>query len=339
MISEALKKIISKEHLTRDEAYQVMMQIMSGDALPTQIAGYLIALRMKGETTEELVGSVMAMREHASFIQLPNVQFVADTCGTGGDHSGSFNISTASAIVAAAAGVTIAKHGNRSVSSQSGSADVLSSLGVNINLTATQMEQCLRDIGLAFLFAPTLHPAMKYAAAPRKEMGVRTIFNLLGPMSNPAKVKRQVVGVFTPELTKVFSSVLSELGSEHVLAVHGADGSDEFSITGETLVTELLNGKISSYNFHPNSVGLSLGKREDLLGGSPEKNADIIANILQGKITNSAKQVVILNAGAAIYVSGMTPNLNSGIQIANEQILSGAAWNKLQQLVHWTNHL
>ncbi|MCK6600222.1 MAG: anthranilate phosphoribosyltransferase [Bacteroidetes bacterium] len=336
MIQTAIKKVVEGHHLSRNEAYQVMNDIMEGKALPTQIAGYLIALRMKGEVVDEIVGSAGAMRDFATVVK-PVTGGLCDTCGTGGDASGTFNISTAAAFAAAAAGVKVAKHGNRAVSSQSGSADVLQALGVTITLSAEQMAQSIDQTGIGFLFAQTLHPAMKNAIGPRRELGVRTIFNMLGPLTNPARARRQVIGVFHPGLTELFAEVLREMGSEHVLVVHGLGGYDEFSVTGPTQVTELKNGEIRTYRVNPVEFGLKEYNHDDLLGGTPEHNARIITSVFTGQETGAPLAVIALNAGAAIYVSGLAGSIFEGVDLALAAISDGRAYKKVQDLAAFTN--
>lgn len=336
MIQQSLKKVVEGIHLSRDEAYETMKDIMSGSALPVQIAGYLVALRMKSESIEEIVGSAMAMRDFATQVK-PLSRNLVDTCGTGGDASGTFNISTAAAIVAAAGGVKVAKHGNRAVSSKSGSADVLQSLGVNISLNENQMADCIDHVGISFLFAQSLHPAMKNAIGPRKELGVRTVFNMLGPLTNPAGAKRQVVGVFHPMLTEVFAGVLKELGSEHILTVHGDGGFDEISVTGATKITEMRNGEIRTIRINPFEFGMVEHSAEELLGGSPEANADIIISIFEGKKNGGSRSAVAVNAGAAIYVSGNADSINDGYDMAQDIISDKKAIQKLHELVKFTN--
>lgn len=335
MIQQALKKIVEGHHLSRNEAYQVMNDIMSGQALPTQIAGYLIALRMKGEVVDEIVGSAQAMRDFATVVK-PTVSPLVDTCGTGGDASGTFNISTAAAFVAAGAGVKVAKHGNRAVSSKSGSADVLQALGINISLNADQMARCVDETGIGFLFAQTLHPAMKHAIGPRKEMGVRTIFNMLGPLTNPARTRRQVIGVFHPGLTELFAEVLQAMGSEHVLVAHGTGGYDELSVTGQTVLTELKSGEIRTYRINPIEFHLPDYRHEDLLGGTPEDNAAIIRDIFAGRRDGAGRAMVALNAGAAIYVSGLAGSLFEGYELAQASISDGLALDKMETLANFS---
>lgn len=336
MIQSSLKKVVEGIHLSREEAYETMKDIMLGSALPTQISGYLVALRMKSESIEEIVGSAMAMRDFATQVK-PKSENLVDTCGTGGDASGTFNISTASAIVAAAAGIKIAKHGNRAVSSKSGSADVLQSLGVNISLSETQMAECIDHVGISFLFAQSLHPAMKNAIGPRKELGVRTIFNMLGPLTNPAGVKRQVIGVFHPMLTEVFAGVLKELGSQHILAVHGDGGFDEISVTGATKITELKEDEIRTIRINPFEFGIKEHSISELLGGTPEENANIIVRVFDGKKDDGSRSAIAINAGAAIYVSGKTDSINAGYEMAQEIISDRKATQKLHELVTFTN--
>ncbi len=336
MITESLKKVVEGIHLSREEAYETMKDIMSGTALPTQIAGYLVALRMKSESIEEIVGSALAMRDFATSVQ-PKSENLVDTCGTGGDSSGTFNISTAAAIVAAAAGVKVAKHGNRAVSSKSGSADVLQAFGVNISLNEKQMADCIDQIGISFLFAQSLHPAMKNAIGPRREMGVRTIFNMLGPLTNPAKTKRQVIGVFHPMLTELFADVLKEMGSEHVLAVHGDGGFDEISVTGATKITELKNGEIKTIRINPVEFGLKDHSISELKGGTPEDNASIIRDVFEGRKNSGARSAIALNAGAAIYVSGISGSIVDGFEMAQQVISDKKASQKLNELIQFSN--
>lgn len=336
MIQVSLKKVVEGIHLTREEAYETMKDIMNGNVLPTQIAAYLVALRMKSESIDEIVGSALAMRDFATAVT-PKSNNLVDTCGTGGDASGTFNISTAAAIVAASAGVKVAKHGNRAVSSKSGSADVLQALGVNILLDEKQMADGIDEVGISFLFAQSLHPAMKNAINPRKEIGVRTIFNMLGPLTNPAKTKRQVIGVFHPMLTEVFADVLKEMGSEHILAVHGEGGFDEMSVTGSTKITELKDGEIRTIRINPFEFRMKNFEMSDLLGGSPEENAEIIIKIFDGKKEDGARAAVALNAGAAIYISGMASSLVDGYELAQQLISEKKALQKLHELVLFSN--
>ncbi len=327
---EALKKLVHSKSLSLEEMQDVMDQIMSGNATGAQIGAFLAALYIKGETVDEITGAAMVMRSKVAKIPIKNSD-VVDTCGTGGDGMKTFNISTASAIVAAGAGVRIAKHGNRSVSSSCGSADVLKALGVDIDLTPERVGECLDKIGIGFLFAPTFHGAMKHAIGPRKELGIRTIFNILGPLTNPAGAGRQVTGVFSSDLVEVIANVLKKLGSDHVMVVHG-DGLDEITPCGVTMVAELKNGSVNTYKINPSDFGIPVSRIDDLIGGDAMVNAEIIRSILKGK-KGPAHDAVLLNAGAAIYVSGNVKSLKDGIEKAGVSIDSGAAEKKLEQLV------
>lgn len=333
-----LNKLINNQDLSFDEMSALMQNIMTGKYTPAQIAGYLIALRCKGETVTELTASVQVMRSLASQVdvKLEDQEYLIDTCGTGGDGSQTFNISTTSAIVASSVGVKIAKHGNRSVSSKSGSADVLESLGISVNLTHEQISNSIHEIGIGFMFAPNHHPAMKYAGPVRKELGVRTLFNLIGPLTNPANAKRQILGVFDSQWVRPLAEVLKELGSEHVMVVHGSDKLDEISISGETFVAELLNGEINEYKLIPEVLGLERGCLDDLRVSSIEESKEILLNILQNKVETqkqkSAKNIVLANAGAGIYVSGLAQSIIEGIEMAQFAIESGKAFEKFNQL-------
>ena len=282
MIKEAISKIVAKTDLTEAEAEAVMREIMQGEATDAQIAAYITALRMKGETVEEITGSARVMREKAVSVRL-DAPYQVDTCGTGGDMSHTFNISTTAAFVVAGAGVTVAKHGNRSVSSKSGSADVLQALGVNIEMPSHRVEECLKEVGIGFLFAPMMHLAMKYAIGPRREIGVRTIFNILGPLTNPAGVKSQIVGVYAADLTGLLARALGNLGITHAFVVHGLDGLDEITITDKTKVSELKDGTVKDFFVHPSDFGLATGKAADLKGGDAKENAGITMDILKGR--------------------------------------------------------
>lgn len=331
MILDSIHKLIERTDLTKQETFDNFIEIMSGKASEAVIASYLTALRMKGETVQEISGAASAMREMSTKISTkhPNV---IDTCGTGGDGLGTFNISTASAIVAAAAGAVVAKHGNRAVSSKCGSADVLKALGVHIDIPKEKIEQCLDNVGIAFLFAPILHGAMKYAAPVRRELGIRTIFNILGPLTNPAGAKRQVLGVYRRGLTDVLSNVLLDLGTERALVIHGYGGMDEFSTLGETRVSEIKNGKISSYAFHFESVNVPSADLSAIAGGDIETNKNILLSVLSGT-KSSARDIVVLNSGAAIYVAGLSDTIGDGIERAMEAIDDGSASKKLNDLV------
>ncbi|MCX7598741.1 MAG: anthranilate phosphoribosyltransferase [Armatimonadetes bacterium] len=330
LIGEALKKVVAGEDLTQDEARDVMAHVMAGEATPVQIAGLLVALRMKGETAEELAGFAQVMRENA--VRVPvSVADVVDTCGTGGDIHDTFNISTAAAFVAAAAGVPIAKHGNRSVTSRCGSADVLEALGVPLDLTPEQVGRCVDEAGIGFLFAPALHPAMRHAAPVRRELGLRTVFNLLGPLTNPAGARRQVLGVFAPEWVRPVAEALLELGAVHAMVIHGVDGLDELSTLGPTLVAEVRNGAVKEYTVRPEDFQMSRCSAGDLAGGDPAQSAQILLDVLSGAEGPRA-DVVALNAAAAIYVGGRAGGLREGLAVARDTLRSGAARNKLEEL-------
>jgi anthranilate phosphoribosyltransferase len=334
-IREAIQKTVAGHSLNQQEAHLVATGIMEGQATDAQIAGLLMALRLKGETIDEITGFARTMREKATCISCRATDLV-DNCGTGGDESGTFNISTASAFVAAGAGCTVAKHGNRSVSSQCGSADVLKALGVNLQITPQKAADCIDQNGIGFLFAPLLHQAMKYAIGPRRELGVRTIFNVLGPLTNPAGARRQVMGVFDERLTEPIANVLKNLGSEHVMVVHGEDGLDEITLTGKTRISELKNGRITTYDLEPSDLDFKTVKPEALKGGDDQTNADITRQLLDGE-RGPMRDVVVINAGAVIYVSGLAPSVAEGVGMAEEAIDSGQAKKKLDTLVRMTN--
>lgn len=336
MLKRFIARVVEKEDLTEEEAYQSMVTIMGGEVPATQIASFLTGLRMKGETVEEITGFARAMRAKAVRIQAKDGECVVDTCGTGGDGSGTFNISTAVAFVAAGGGITVAKHGNRSISSRCGSADVLEALGVNINLSPERVQSCLTEVGIAFLFAPLFHPAMKHALGPRKEIGIRTVFNLLGPLTNPAGANTQMVGLYRKDLTHLIAEVLRNLGSRAAVVVHGEDHSDEISITGKTTISELKNGAIESYQIEPEEVGLKRSSLEVIRGGAPEKNANILLGILQRE-PGPSRDVILLNAAAVFMAAEKVSNLRDGIEIAKESIDSGRAMKKLEELIQFTN--
>ncbi len=334
-IQHAIAKISKRQDLSQEEAEAAMDEIMSGVATPAQIGGYLMALRLKGETVDEITGSARSMRRAANHPPVKATGLV-DTCGTGGDGVGTFNISTTVAFVVAGAGLPVAKHGNRSVSSKSGSADVLGALGVSLNLTPEQAGECIDLIGIGFLFAPAFHPAMKHAIGPRRELAVRTIFNILGPLTNPAGARRQVLGVYDEALTEPLANVLCLLGGEAAFVVHGHGGLDEFSATGPNHVSELRGGTVRSYILSPEDVGLPLGKPDDLLGGDPHENARITRGILEGKVDGGKRNVVLLNAAAAMVAGGLAGDLRRGIELAAHSIDSGAALGKLEALIVFT---
>ena len=335
MFPALIEKLRRQEDLTIAEAAAAMAVIMKGEAAAAQIAGLLVGLSMKGERPEELVGFAQTMRANALPITPPPGP-VFDTCGTGGDRSGTFNISTAAAIVLAACGMRIAKHGNRSVSSQCGSADVLEALGVNIAASPAIVERCLSEVGVAFLFAPTFHPATKHAGQARKDLGVRTAFNLLGPLTNPAKPTRQIVGVPRPELTELLARSLALLGSERAWVVHGADGLDELSTTGYTKVSECRGHAVQTFYVHPADFGLAKAAPEALKGGDATKNAGIVRSVLTGD-KGHARDVVLLNAGAALFVAGEAETVKAGIAKAAAAIDSGKAMQVLERLVTVSN--
>jgi anthranilate phosphoribosyltransferase len=326
-----LQKLIARQNLSEAEAGEAFDLIMNGEATPAQLGAFLVALRLKGETIEELAGASRSMRRHAVFVD-PRGKPVVDTCGTGGDSLGTFNISTTAAFVVAGAGVPVAKHGNRSITSQCGSADVLAELGVNLEVTPDVMEDCIHEVGIGFLFAPKLHPAMKHAMGPRKELGFRTIFNLLGPLANPAGAKCQVLGVFAPELTEMFAEVLKRLGSRRVFVVHGQDGMDEITITGTTRISELRDGSIRTYNFDPLSVMEDYAPLSTLAGGDPVANAKITRAILEGE-AGPRRDIVCLNAAAGLIAGGKAVDFEEGFKLAGQSLDSGNALQALEGLV------
>ncbi|MDI6817033.1 MAG: anthranilate phosphoribosyltransferase [Actinomycetota bacterium] len=330
MIVQAIKTVIDRDDLTRDEAEQVMKVIMNGEATPAQIASLITALRMKGETVDEISGFAKVMRDKASRIQ-PKVVEIVDTCGTGGDQQHTFNISTTVAFVVAGAGVPVAKHGNRSVSSKSGSADVLEALGIRIDLLPAEVEKAIEDIGIGFMFAPNFHGAMKHALGPRREIGVRTVFNILGPLTNPAGATAQVLGVYDPDLTEVMAYVLGNLGVKHALVVHGHDGLDELSNTGESKVSELEGGTVATYTVIPEECGVKRTSIDMLKGGSAEDNAKITLEVLKG--TKSPKRdIVLMNAAAALIAADKAEGFQDGVKAAANSIDSGNALAKLEAL-------
>lgn len=334
MLKKFIKKLVEGVNLTEDESMEAMNCIMDGVATQAQIAGFITALRLKGETIEEITGCARVMREKADRIT-PGAKYCIDTCGTGGDGSNTFNISTAAAITAAASGITVAKHGNRSVSSRSGSADVLEALGVNISLSPTQVRDCIDSVGIGFMFAPAFHKSMKHAAGPRRELGIRTIFNILGPLTNPANAKGQVLGVFDGRLTEPLAKVLMNLGIERAMVIHGMDGLDEITTTHGTKVSELKEGEISNYEIYPEKFGMKKVKKDDLAGGDAAANAGIINSIFNGK-KGPKRDVVLMNAAAALYVGKVVESLQDGIEMCMDIIDSGKAMKKLNELVEFT---
>jgi anthranilate phosphoribosyltransferase len=335
MIKEAIAKVVTHENLNEAEMMQAMDEVMGGQATPAQIAAFITALRMKGETVEEVTGAARIMRQKATRIDA-RAQTIVDTCGTGGDGMRSFNISTTTAFVVAAAGITVAKHGNRAVSSGCGSADVLEALGVNIGVGPEIVEECIQQIGIGFLFAPRLHGAMKYAIEPRREIGVRTIFNMLGPLTNPAGATAQLIGVYDPQLTEMFAGVLKNLGTKRAFVVHGSDGLDEATVTGETRVSELKDGIVTTYNIDPIEIFGETYKGEELVGGDASVNAQITRNVLSGE-NGASRQIVLLNAALALMAAGKAAAIKEGVAIARDGIDSGAAIKKLQALIELSN--
>lgn len=328
-----LSRLLNREDLPHDDMLELMRNIMSGQLTPIQIAAVLVALHMKGETVTEIAAAAQVMRDLSGKVTVQDDRHLIDTCGTGGDGAQTFNISTASALVAAAAGARVAKHGGRSVSSTCGSADILEKLGVKVNLTPQQVAHCVQEIGVGFMFAPNHHSAMKYAAPVRRELGVRTLFNLLGPLTNPAGAQNQVMGVFQRDLTVKLARVLQQLGSQHVLVVHGADGMDEISISGSTYIAELRNGTVLEYSVQPQDFDLHAAPLDSIRVANADEARTVLLSVLDNQ-RGPARDIVQLNAGAAIYVAGLTATLQEGVKKAKEVIASGAAKNKLEELVH-----
>lgn len=336
MIKDAINLLVKGKDLSEEEMTGSMRDIMEGQATDAQIASFLTALRIKGETVQEITGAVKVMREKATKIKAP--EYTVDTCGTGGDMSNTFNISTTSAFIVAACGVPVAKHGNRSVSSRSGSADVLEALGVKIDLEPEKVEKCLEATGFGFMFAPLFHPAMKYAIGARKEMGIRTIFNILGPLTNPAKAERQVIGVFSDALTKPLAEVLANLGAKHAFVVHGEDGLDEITNTDKTKISELKDKAIDTYFITPEDLGFKRAEKQDLLGGTAEENAKITVDLLKGK-TGPKRDIVIMNAAAALITGDKAKSFVEAAEKASKAIDSGAALKKLEEVKVASNRL
>jgi anthranilate phosphoribosyltransferase len=333
---QALTRLIEQREIFYDEMLSLMRQIMGGEVTPVQIAGILIGLRVKKETVGEISAAAQVMREFATRVPVSNRAHLVDTCGTGGDAAHTFNISTASALVSAAAGARVAKHGGRSVSSTCGSADVLEALGVNLSLSPEQVGLCIDRIGIGFMFAPNFHGAMKHAAPVRRELGVRTMFNVLGPLTNPAGAENQVLGVFHPDLVGIQARVLQRLGSRHVLVVHGADGMDEISISDGTYVAELKDGQVSEYTVHPDLFGLTTAPLSMLRVANIDEAREKLLGVLNNEV-GAPRDIVQLNAGAAIYVAGLAETLEEGVARADQVIASGAAKAKLDQLITLSN--
>lgn len=330
MIKEAISKVIQAQNLTQDEMVTVMNEIMSGQATPAQIASFITALRIKGETVDEITGGAIVMREKVTKINVEGD--VVDTCGTGGDGLHTFNISTISAFVVAGCDIKVAKHGNKSVSSKCGSADLLMSFGVNIEILPAEIEKCIKEVGIGFLFAPKLHLAMKYAIGPRSEIGIRTIFNILGPLTNPAGAKRQLLGVYDESLTETLAHVLKNLGSKRVFIVHGEEGLDEISICGRTKISELKeNGDISTYWITPEDFGLKRASLDEIKGGDVDKNLDMALEVLKGK-DGARREAILLNSAFGIMAGGKADTVEQGIELAAKSIDSGAALEKLERL-------
>ena len=335
-IQQAIKSVIAKQNLNEDQMHDVMNSIMTGQTTDAQIGAFLIGLSMKGETIEEITASAKVMRALATPVEIGNSDYLVDTCGTGGDGLGLFNISTASAFVVAAAGGKVAKHGNRSISSKSGSADVLESAGVNLDLSPRIIGQCVEEIGVGFMFAPAHHSAMKHAIGPRKELAVRTIFNVLGPLTNPAKAPNQVMGVYDKSLIEPIANVLKGLGSRHVMVVHSADGLDELSIADKTYVAELKEGVVTTYTIYPEELGFVLGDLNDIKADDAKDSLNIIKDAFSGK-EGAARDIISLNAGAAIYVCGLTDSLMSGIERSRLTLSDGSAQQKLDDYIKISN--
>ncbi len=330
MLQEIIEKLAKNEDLSAAQMQQTMEEIMTGRAQTKDIVSFLTALSNKGETVEELTAAVKVMRYHVTGISTKH-KVILDTCGTGGDRKGTFNVSTIVAFVASGAGITVAKHGNRSVSSSCGSADILEALDININMSKEKIEKCLDEIGIAFLFAPNFHPAMKYAMPARKQIGKRTMFNILGPLSNPAGATHQLVGVFDAYWTGVLAEVFLRLGTQHALVVHGQDGLDEITTAAKTYVSEAHKGRVDNYEINPEDFGIQKSKLEDLLGADAASNAKILMDILNGK-PGPKRDIVVLNAAAAIYAADKAGSIKEGIKFAAESIDSGKALEKLELL-------
>ena len=348
MIKEAIAKLVAEHDLSEPMMVEVMEQIMGGEATPSQIAAFIVALRMKGETIEEITGAARVMRAHATPVRVGKVldmdrdeinverETILDTCGTGGSGTKSFNISTTVAFVVAACGVKVAKHGNRSISSACGSADVLERLGVNLEITVAQVESCVDALGVGFLFAPALHGAMRHAIGPRREIGIRTIFNILGPLTNPAGADRQVLGVYREDLVEPLANVLSRLGCRRGFVVHGLDGMDEVTLTGPTRVAEIKGGEVCLYTVEPEDFALTRCRLSQLQGGDAERNAELVREVLGGE-AGPRRDVVLLNSAFALVAAGQAVDVRAGLELAAEAIDSGKAQQKLDDLIRMTN--
>ena len=336
MIKDAIAALVTGKSLSMNQAESAMTEIMNGEVTPAQFGAFVTALRMKGETSEEIAGMAKVMRAKAIPVHTDDI--VVDTCGTGGDNSSTFNISTAAAFVVAGAGLKVAKHGNRAMSSLCGSADVLEALGVRIDLKAEQVESCLREVGIGFMFAPSFHPAMKYAGPPRREIGIRTVFNILGPLTNPARAQAQVLGVADASLMEKMAEVLRALGCQHALVVHGEDGLDEITITGKTQVRELEGDHIKMYSVSPEDFGFSRASLENIRGNTPSDNAALVRRILAGA-TGPQREVVLMNAAAALVAGGKAKTIQEGSKLAAEAIDSGRALARLDHLIKFSQSL
>lgn len=332
----AIQKIVDRENLTQEEARQVMNEMLSGEATQAQIGAFLTAMRMKGETLDELTGFAAVLKEKAQHIA-PRAKNYVDLVGTGGDRTFTFNVSTTSALVAAGAGLTIAKHGNRSISSKSGAGDVLEALGVNITADPAVVTKCVEEAGIGFMFAPSLNKSMKYVGQARKEMGVRSVFNILGPLANPSDAKCMVVGVYDPALTDLMAKAMCNLGVERGFVVSGEDCMDEFTLTGKTIVSEIKDGEVYTYEVTPEQFGFTRASLEDLQGGDGKENARITEGILRGQVQGAKRDIVLLNAGATLYAGGIAQNVADGINMAAVSIDSGKAYHVLEKLVELSN--
>ena len=349
MLKEAIQKVVNRSNLSEEEMEAAMEVIMSGQATPAQIGAFITALRLKGETIEEITGAARVMRQKATRIRVDasainidrdeinqDLETVVDTCGTGGDGTNTFNVSTTTAFVVAGCGLRVAKHGNRSVSSLCGSADVMEKLGVNLDVPPSVVEKCINEVGIGFLFAPALHGAMKHAIGPRREIGIRSIFNILGPLTNPAGANVQVLGVYEKKLTPVLAEVLNKLGSRSAFVVYGEGSFDEISITGKTQMSELKDGQVATYTIEPEDFGLARASLEDIRGGDADKNAQIVLGVLEGE-TGARRDMVLLNAAAALVAAGRAADFPEGITQAGEAIDSGRALEKLEGMKKITN--
>ena len=337
MIQDSIKQLISKKSLTKTQAQHVMNEIMSGEVTGSQFGAFVTSLMLKGETADEVAGLATSMREHSLKVSV-NEKIILDTCGTGGDNSNTFNISTASGLILAGCGLKIAKHGNRAMSGKSGSADVLEQLGVNINLSPESVSKCIQETNFGFMFAQIFHPSMKFAAAPRKELGIKTVFNILGPLTNPANANHQIIGVYSPSVGNLMAEVLKILGSSRAMIVHSADGIDEISLWDKTKIWELKNNEISNYEITHENFGLNKININELKVDSPEESVKIIQNILSGE-KSAARDVALANAAAGLLIAGKVDNLIKGVEIAKKSIDSGNALNQLNKLIQISNEL